>query len=48
MLNLQLKWNKDLDHVEDGKVEWIKIIDEFYQDFENNLNSRKGNGKSRN
>ena len=37
MLNLQQKWNRDLDHVEDGQVKWVQIIDDFYQDFEKHL-----------
>lgn len=28
---------KGLDHVEDGKMTWIKLIDAFYQDFEKHL-----------
>ncbi|WP_053362144.1 type I DNA topoisomerase [Bacillus sp. FJAT-27251] len=31
------KMEQDLDSVEDGKVNWVKIIDEFYQDFEKHL-----------
>ncbi|KKK39581.1 DNA topoisomerase I [Mesobacillus campisalis] len=31
------KMEQDLDNVEDGKVNWVKIIDEFYQDFEKHL-----------
>ena len=37
MLNLLRKWNRDLDNVEDGKVNWVQVIDEFYQDFEKHL-----------
>lgn len=28
------KMEGDLDAIEEGKTEWVKIIDEFYQDFE--------------
>ncbi|MHA6486561.1 type I DNA topoisomerase [Bacillus cabrialesii] len=28
------KMEKDLDHVEEGDTEWVKIIDNFYADFE--------------
>ncbi|MBU2659135.1 type I DNA topoisomerase [Bacillus cabrialesii] len=28
------KMEKDLDHVEEGSTEWVKIIDNFYTDFE--------------
>ncbi|KAF0820358.1 DNA topoisomerase I [Bacillus sp. ZZV12-4809] len=31
------KMEKDLDYVEEGKVNWVKIIDDFYGDFEKNL-----------
>ena len=31
------KMEQDLDHIEEGKVKWVKIIDDFYQDFEKNL-----------
>lgn len=31
------KMEQDLDDVEDGKVRWKKIIDEFYQDFSKHL-----------
>ncbi|CAM3417080.1 type I DNA topoisomerase [Aeromicrobium ponti] len=31
------KMEKDLDHVEEGKVNWVQIIDEFYGDFEKHL-----------
>ena len=37
MLNLQRKWNRDLDDVEEGKVKWVKVIDDFYQGFEKHL-----------
>jgi DNA topoisomerase I len=32
------KMEQGLDDVEDGKVNWVKIIDEFYRDFETRLN----------
>lgn len=28
---------KDLDSIEDGKIKWVKIIDDFYKDFEKQL-----------
>ncbi len=31
------KMEKDLDYVEEGKVNWVQIIDEFYGDFEKRL-----------
>ncbi len=31
------KMEQNLDNIEDGKIKWIEIIDEFYQDFEKNL-----------
>ncbi|HZG72108.1 MAG TPA: type I DNA topoisomerase [Chondromyces sp.] len=31
------KMEQDLDNIEEGKVEWIKVIDEFYKDFEVHL-----------
>ncbi|MEO2075033.1 MAG: type I DNA topoisomerase [Bacillus sp. (in: firmicutes)] len=31
------KMEQDLDNIEDGKVQWVQIIDEFYQDFETHL-----------
>ncbi|WP_077617805.1 type I DNA topoisomerase [Bacillus sinesaloumensis] len=31
------KMEHDLDEVEEGRTEWIKIIDEFYKDFEKRL-----------
>ncbi|WP_040204980.1 type I DNA topoisomerase [Neobacillus jeddahensis] len=31
------KMEQGLDHVEDGKVSWVQIIDEFYRDFETHL-----------
>ncbi|GLB59361.1 type I DNA topoisomerase [Cytobacillus sp. NCCP-133] len=31
------KMEKDLDYVEEGKVNWVQIIDEFYSDFEKRL-----------
>ena len=35
------KMEQEFDRVEEGKIEWIKIIDEFYQEFEINLQKRK-------
>jgi DNA topoisomerase I len=39
ILNVEFtaKMEQDLDNIEDGKVPWVKIIDEFYQDFETHL-----------
>ncbi|MFP3489273.1 DNA topoisomerase, partial [Staphylococcus sp. SIMBA_130] len=31
------KMENDLDSIEDGKIEWIKIIDEFYSGFSKRL-----------
>jgi DNA topoisomerase I len=31
------KMEQDLDNVEDGKINWVKIIDGFYQNFEKHL-----------
>jgi DNA topoisomerase I len=31
------KMESNLDEIEDGKIEWVKIIDDFYQGFEVNL-----------
>jgi DNA topoisomerase I len=31
------KMEQGLDDIEDGKVDWVKIIDDFYRDFESNL-----------
>ncbi|MBS4189218.1 type I DNA topoisomerase [Bacillus sp. FJAT-49705] len=31
------KMEKDLDYVEEGKVNWVQIIDDFYGDFEKHL-----------
>ncbi|MGG3561797.1 type I DNA topoisomerase [Neobacillus rhizosphaerae] len=31
------KMEQGLDNIEDGKVRWVQIIDEFYQDFETHL-----------
>ena len=28
---------EDLDHVEDGQVNWVEVIDEFYRDFEKSI-----------
>jgi DNA topoisomerase I len=36
-LEFTAKMEQDLDNVEDGKVNWVKIIDEFYRDFEKHL-----------
>ena len=31
------KMERDLDHVEDGQVKWVQVIDNFYQDFVKHL-----------
>src|SRR5690606_25521555 len=31
------KMESELDEIEEGKVEWVSIIDEFYKDFEKSL-----------
>ena len=36
-LEFTAKMEQDLDHVEDGKVNWVKVIDEFYREFEKHL-----------
>jgi DNA topoisomerase I len=36
-IDFTAKMEQDLDNVEDGKVRWVEIIDEFYQDFEQHL-----------
>ena len=36
-LEFTAKMEQDLDNVEDGKVNWVKIIDEFYREFEKHL-----------
>lgn len=36
-LEFTAKMEQDLDNVEDGKVNWVNIIDEFYRDFEKHL-----------
>jgi len=33
------KMEEDLDHVEDGQVNWVEVIDEFYRDFEKRLDT---------
>ncbi|GGM21307.1 DNA topoisomerase 1 [Paraliobacillus quinghaiensis] len=36
-VDFTVKMEGDLDSVEEGKTNWVKIIDEFYQDFEKRL-----------
>jgi DNA topoisomerase-1 len=31
------KMEKSLDEIEEGKVEWVKVVDEFYREFEKRL-----------
>lgn len=31
------KMERDLDYIEEGKIKWIKIIDDFYKEFEKDL-----------
>ena len=33
------KMEEDLDHVEEGQVNWVEVIDEFYGDFEKRLDT---------
>ena len=33
------KMEEDLDHVEEGQVNWVEVIDEFYSDFEKRLDT---------
>ena len=37
ILNLQHKWNKILDDIEEGNDKWVNVIDEFYKDFEKHV-----------
>lgn len=36
-LEFTAKMEQDLDHVEDGKVNWVKVIEGFYREFEKHL-----------
>jgi DNA topoisomerase I len=36
-LEFTAKMEQNLDNIEDGKINWVKVIDEFYRDFEKNL-----------
>ncbi|KIY20563.1 MULTISPECIES: type I DNA topoisomerase [Mesobacillus] len=36
-LEFTAKMEDNLDHVEEGKINWVKVIDEFYRDFEKSL-----------
>ncbi|WP_163971214.1 type I DNA topoisomerase [Oceanobacillus halotolerans] len=36
-VDFTVKMEDDLDSIEDGKTDWVKIIDEFYQDFQPRL-----------
>ncbi|SDC63458.1 DNA topoisomerase-1 [Terribacillus halophilus] len=36
-LEFTVKMEEDLDHVEEGKTEWVKIIDDFYKGFDTRL-----------
>ncbi|ESU33059.1 DNA topoisomerase I [Bacillus sp. 17376] len=36
-LEFTAKMEQNLDNVEDGKINWVKVIDEFYRGFEKNL-----------
>ncbi|WLR53448.1 type I DNA topoisomerase [Mesobacillus subterraneus] len=36
-LEFTAKMEQNLDNVEEGKINWVKVIDEFYRDFEKNL-----------
>ncbi len=35
------KMEENLDLIEEGKVDWIEIIDDFYQDFKVRLRKQK-------
>ncbi|MCM3123324.1 type I DNA topoisomerase [Mesobacillus sp. AQ2] len=36
-LEFTAKMEENLDHVEEGKINWVKVIDDFYRDFEKSL-----------
>lgn len=36
-VDFTVKMEENLDSVEEGKIEWVKVIDEFYTDFEKRL-----------
>ena len=36
-LEFTVKMEQNLDNIEDGKINWVKVIDEFYRGFEKNL-----------
>ena len=36
-MNLLPIWSKDLDEVEEGNANWVKIVDDFYEGFEPRL-----------
>lgn len=36
-VDFTVKMEEDLDFIEEGKIEWINVIDEFYQDFHKRL-----------
>lgn len=36
-LEFTAKMEDNLDHVEEGKINWVKVIDDFYRDFEKSL-----------
>jgi len=36
-LEFTVKMEEDLDHIEDGKTQWVTIIDEFYKGFDTRL-----------
>ncbi|SHF51293.1 type I DNA topoisomerase [Ornithinibacillus halophilus] len=38
-VNFTVQMESDLDSIEDGKVEWVKLIDNFYQDFKKRLDT---------
>ena len=42
------KMEQEFDEVEEGNVEWVKIIDDFYQGFEGLEKSGRRNGESGN
>ncbi len=36
-LEFTAKMEENLDHVEEGKINWVKVIDDFYRNFEKSL-----------
>ena len=38
---LRLAWRNQLDDITSGKEEWIKVLDKFWNDFNNNVSNVK-------